>query len=96
MYNMAEMLKKSFRIRISTLVTKDDYDYVKENKLMFSRLLENSISVHRTAHEEGIAENYYNYLKRRSETLKQKLDKVLSFVEDRGLSDECLKLLNEE
>lgn len=79
---------------ISTTITLEDYNYVKKQNLKFSRLLANAISVHRVAYNEGVDENYFNYLKRKIELLNDKYQKLNTFIEANNLTDEWLKLNN--
>lgn len=80
------------KVVISTTLSSADYNYAKNNHLMFSKLIENAISIHRVAHAEGIDENYHNYLKRKLEAMNIRLQKALDFIETQNLSD---KYINE-
>lgn len=85
----------SKKIMISTTISSGDYEYVKKMGLMFSKLLENAISIHRVAHEEGISENYVNYLKHKITLMSERLNKANSFIEANNLGDEYTKLTQE-
>lgn len=79
-------------VAISTTVTLSDYNYCKHMHLKFSRLLANAINVHRVAYNEGVDENYFNYMKRKIEILNQEYQKVIAFLHSKNLIDEYDKI----
>lgn len=90
MYRMKQIQLTNKKIMISTTLNISDYQYCKENKLMFSRMLENAINIHRIAKENGINEDYNNYLKRRLDNLSAKLQHMQTFLEQEKLTDKYL------
>lgn len=86
---------QSKRIHVNTTLSLGDYNYVTSNALVFSKLLENAINIHRIAHEEGINENYHSYLKQRAMIIKERLDKALAVLEKNNLISEFMKLEEE-
>lgn len=94
-----EELKKNLfngRVKITTTIPYQDFLYVKNKFLKFSNLLENAISVHRTAFEEGISEQYHNYLKRKIEVIQERLTKQSIFISEKGLYEEFQKEIGEK
>ena len=91
MDNMKNQLPKEKKVVISTTINMGDHEYVKKNRLMFSRLLENAISIHRTAIENGITEDYFNYLKNRMAIASKRIELLNSFIAEKGLTEELIE-----
>ena len=74
------------KIVISTTVSRRDWEYCKRNGLMWSRMLENAISIHREAMEQG--ETDVKFWKKRIERLKDHIDKYSDYLDKKGLTED--------
>lgn len=80
---------KTMRIRISTTIPLSLHQYAKEEQhLMFSRLLESAILIHKNAFEKGIKEDYYKHLQNRIDVMREELEKATMFLNKHNLLNE--------
>lgn len=84
------------RVAITTTISMQDFQFCKERNLKFTRLLENAVSVLRTAETEGVQGNYFNHLKNNVNSLRKRLEVATLFIEENGLHGEYLKAITEK
>lgn len=79
------------KVKITTNIPIEDFNWCTDNKLTYSQLLESAISIHRNAVNDGIEEDYYKYLKNKIELLGIRLTSYSRFLDEKGILGEFLE-----